>query len=90
MHPTNPGLHLHQPHPKPYTTPSDHPPTFQHAPRFSGPPRPRLYANLAQDQPSTDDMPSAHTPHEANITPDQLCLAAGTENSFDLLDYDNV
>jgi hypothetical protein len=91
MQPTNPGQHLHHPHPKPYTTPSGHPSTFQHAPRFSGPPRPRLYANLAQDQPSTDARPSAQThPPEANITPDQLCLAAGIENCFDLLDYDNI
>jgi hypothetical protein len=90
MQPTHPGQHLHQPHPKPYTTPSGHPPTFRPAPRLSGPPRPRLYANLAQEQPSTDDTPSAHTPPEATITPEQLCLAAGIENCFDLLDYDNV
>ena len=66
---------------------SSNPPIFQRAPRPSFIHTPRPVANVAQE-PSTMPQPSSMQVPDDLVTPEQLCLAAGIENCFDLLNYD--
>jgi hypothetical protein len=87
---TNPSF-PGQPQPSPRLPPrqgypdAGHPPAFQRAPRPSPSHQPRPFANIAHDPP-VESLPEPLQSPDNVVTPDQLCLAAGIENCFDLLD----